>query len=205
MTRNPLAPTRRVSAAAAALALAFACSGCAWQTYAVTRSTRELTGAKARLHVIVPVVSGLWVYRVIEFIPLADLVGARVPAERVRYLHERIAAELRDLPTAPAVDTPAPAVPGAPPDAGDGTVQILVVDGFLDDYETGSRAMRIAELGFNHIAVTVRVRLRDKASGRLLGAASVTAEDDSASGTTSAAIEHAAERIRAFVETGYAR
>ena len=65
--------------------------------------------------------------------------------------------------------------------------------------------MRIAELGFNHIAVTLRIRVRDKSSGRLLGAASVTAEDDSATGTTTGAINRAAERIRAFLAAGYAR
>ena len=59
--------------------------------------------------------------------------------------------------------------------------------------------------GFNHVAVNKRVRLRDKQSGQLLAAASVTAEDDRASGTTRAAIDHATARIRAFVETGYAR
>jgi hypothetical protein len=55
------------------------------------------------------------------------------------------------------------------------------------------------------VAVTLRIRLRDKASGQLLGAASVTAEDDRASGTSKAAIDHATTRIRGFVETGYAQ
>ncbi len=189
------------------LGFALAGSGCAWQTYAVTRTIREVTGAKTRLHVIVPVRASLRAYRVIEVRPLSDLFGARVPPAMERYLDDRIRTALRDLPSSPAVvGVPAP-IPGETRDeAADGSPEAtLVVEGFLDDYEEGSRSLRLVELGFNHIAVTVRIRLRDKTSGRLLGAASVTAEDDRASGTIRAAINNTADRIRGFVETGYAR
>jgi hypothetical protein len=175
-------------AGAGAVALTVASSGCAWQTYAVTRTARELTGAKTRLHVIEPMASTLRAYGMIEFAPVVNLVGSRVPVTMVHYLHERITATLRALP--------ANADPAA---------STAVVEGFLDDYDAGSRAMRLAEIGFNHIAVTVRIRVLDKSSGRLLGAASITAEDDSASGTTTGAIDNAAERLRAFIATGYAQ
>ena len=45
----------------------------------------------------------------------------------------------------------------------------LVIDGFVDDYDPGSLPLRVVELGFNHVAVTVRIRLRDKQSGRIIG------------------------------------
>jgi hypothetical protein len=187
--------SHRRSIGLAGLCLALASSGCGWQTYAATRSVREVTGAKTRLHVVAPIAASLRAYRAIEVAPLADLVGDRIPPPMERYLNERLVKALSGLPAAPTT------VP-RPVDADAGTV---VVDGFIDDYDAGSRSLRIVELGFNHVAVTVRVRLRDKASGELLGAASVTAEDDRASGTTRAAIDHAAARIRAFVEGGYAR
>jgi len=181
----------------AGLCLALATSGCGWQTYAVTRSAREITGAKTRLHVVVPIRASLKPYRVIELAALSDLVGERLPPSMERYLNERMAAALGRLPpTLPTVRRPAES---------EADVPALVVDGFVDDYDAGSRALRVAELGFNHVAVTVRVQLRDKQSGQLLGAASVTAEDDRASGTTRAAIDRAAEQIRDFVERGYAR
>ena len=185
----------RGSVGLAGLCLAVATSGCAWQTYAVTRSVREVTGAKTRLHVVVPIAASLRSYHVIEVTQVADLIGDRIPPSMERYLNERVLAAFSGLPSSPTT------VPG-PVDA---AVRALLVDGFLDDYDAGSRSLRVVELGFNHVAVTMRVRLRDKQSGQLLAAASVTAEDDRASGTTRAAIDHAAARIRAFVEAGYAR
>jgi hypothetical protein len=179
----------------AALWLAFASWGCGWQTYAVTRSVREVTGAKTRLHVITPVGSSLRSYRVIEVTPVVDLIGERIPPPMARYLDDRLFSVLSGLPSSPTIVKPSA-------DA-DGTAPTLVIDGFLDDYEAGSRSMRLVELGFNHVAVTLRIRLRDQSSGQLLGAASATAEDDRASGTTKAAIDHAIGRLRAFVETGY--
>jgi hypothetical protein len=192
--RTVIQRSHRHSASLAGLCLALATSGCGWQTYAVTRSVREVTGAKTRLHVVVPI-SSLRPYHAIEVAPLADLIGDHIPPLIEQYLNERLVKALSHLPaSSTAARSPA-----------DAEASTLIVDGFLDDYDAGSRSLRIAELGFNHVAVTVRVRLHDKASGHLLGAASVTAEDDRASGTTRAAIDHAAARIRAFVESGYAR
>lgn len=193
-------------ATAAGIVFALATSGCAWKTYVVTRSVRELSGAKTRLHVIAPLPGSLRTYRTIEVRPLRDLLGTRVPPSMERYLNDRITSALADLPSAPAVTRAAAPVPGvADGNTSEPSAATLVVDGFLDDYEAGTRALRVVELGFNHIAVTVRVRLRDKQSGTLLGAASITAEDDRATGTTRAAINNAADRIRGFVKAGYAR
>jgi hypothetical protein len=195
--RALLAHVHRRRAALAALGLALASARCGWQTYAVTRSVREVTGAKTRIHVITPVGGSLRSYRVIEVTPLVDLIGDGMPPSMERYVNDRMITALSGLPSSPAIEK-------AFAD-GDATVPTIAVDGFVDDYEAGSRAMRVVELGFNHIAVTLRIRLRDKRSGQVLGAASVTAEDDRASGTVRAAIDHASARIRAFVEAGYAR
>jgi hypothetical protein len=198
-------PSRRSATSLAAIFLALAAASCAWKVYPVTRTIREVTGAKARLHVIVPIKSTLRTYRVIEVKPLGDLVGGRVPPAMGRYLNEQIATQLRDLPTGPTVVKVAPTTPAQTDDGSANLAAAAVLDGYLEDYDAGSRSLRIVELGFNHIAVTVRIQLRDKQSGGLLGAASVTAEDDRASGTTAAAIDHAAGQIREFMETGYAR
>jgi hypothetical protein len=195
--RAPLSLCRCYGVTVAVFGLALASVGCAWQTYAVTRSVREVTGAKVRLHVIVPMGVSLRRYDVIELTPLADLVGDRLPAPLERYLNERMIEVLGGLGSAPTTVVAAgDADPAAP---------ALAIDRFLDDYDAGSRSLRVVELGFNHIAVTLRVRLRDKQTGDLLGAASVTAEDDRASGTTKAAIDHAVKRIGDFVRKGYAR
>ena len=108
-----------------------------------------------------------------------------------QYLNERIVAALSSLPSSPTTEK-------APADA-DAATPTMAIDGFLDDYDGGSRPLRLVELGFNHIAVTLRIRLRDKQSGQVLGAASVTAEDDRASGTVRAAIEHATAADSSFL------
>jgi hypothetical protein len=179
-------------------------SGCAWQPYVVTRAVRHVTGAKTRVHLIIPLAASLRAYRVIELRALSNQLPGRVPAAMARYLDDRIAKELGSLPSAPAIVRPVePDLnPGAPEPPAEPT---LLVDGFLDDYDAGSLPLRIIELGFNHITVTARIRLRDKASERVLGSASITAEDDRETGTTKAAIDHLASRVRTFVVTGYAQ
>jgi hypothetical protein len=195
----------RATLLAGAMCAGLFTSGCSWQTYAVMRTGRHFTGEKTHEHILQPLASSLRGYRVIELHELANMLPGRVPAAMERYLGERIASELSRLTTAPAIERftaldleVASLSRDISPEAA------LVVDGFLDDYDAGSRALRIVELGFNHVAVTVRVQLSDKQSNGLLGAVSITAEDDRENGTTTAAIDQAASRIGRFVEGGYA-
>jgi hypothetical protein len=81
----------------------------------------------------------------------------------------------------------------------------LRVEGFIDDLDGGSLPLRVAELGFNHVAVTARIRLRDKVTSQLLGAASFTAQDDRVTASTNVAINNLAKQIRAYVQGGYER
>jgi len=203
----PLPTLRQLALGAiAALGAASLTSGCAWQTYAAMRATRHVTGAKMHEHVIRPLASSLRGYRVIELRQFTNMLPGRVPASMEQYLGDRVASGLSGLPAAPAVarmtalDVEVAAASPAP-DA----QPTLVIEGFLDDYDAGSRALRIVELGFNHVAVTARAQLRDKQSNILLGGISITAEDDRETGTTKQAIERVAGRIDRFVEGGYAR
>lgn len=188
-----------------AMSLIVTATGCAWQPYVVTRSLREVLGSKTRVHVIVPIERRLTGYRHIELHALNNTLPGHVPQAATRYLDARLATELAQngvsVTVVHATDDVAARSNDAEGDAG----QSLVIDGYLDDFNAGSRSLRIVELGFNHIAVTVRVRIRDKHTHRLLGAVSVTAEDDRATGTTSAAIDRVVGHIRAFIEGGYAR
>jgi hypothetical protein len=185
--------------------IALAISACAWKPYVVTRAVRYATGARTRVHQIVPLASSLKTYREIEVRRLENLLPGRIPPRMERYLDDRITGELAGVTSSPHVmqvadELPAGDVVGATPSA-----RTLVVDGFVDDYDPGSVPLRIVELGFNHVAVTVRVRLRDKQSGEIVGAASITAEDNRATGTTTSAINQVAKRVRTFVNSGYER
>ena len=186
------------------MGVALAISGCAWQPYVVTRSIRYATGVRTRFHPITPLASSLKAYRVIEMKPLDNLLPGHVPPRMEEYLDQQIMNALQGLASSPTVvrsaedDIREADVTGA-----NGSIPTLVVEGYLDDYDPGSVPLRVVELGFNHVAVTVRLRLRDKQSGQILGAASITTEDNRATGTTKAAIDHLAKRIRTFVGSGY--
>jgi hypothetical protein len=82
-------------------------------------------------------------------------------------------------------------------------VPTLVLDGFIDDYDPGYVGLRLVELGLNHQVVTVRIQLQDKQTGAVVGAASVTAQDNRVVGTAKANIGRLVSRVRMFVEAGY--
>lgn len=170
------------------------------------RAGRQFTGAKTRVHVIRPLASSLRAYRVIELHPLSNLLPGHVPPSMEREIGDRVDAALSHVSTTPSVtrmtalDLEARRLT---PDIETGSA--LVVEEFLDDYDVGSRTLRIVELGFNHIAVTVRVQLHDRRSNAMLGSISVTAEDDRETGTAEAAITRVAGAIGGFVGEGYAR
>ncbi len=187
-------------------ALAASLSGCTWQGYAVGRGVRTLTGGPTRTHTVVPLAESLRRYHIIETHWLDDQLGGRMPAGEQRDLNDGLVAQLRGLPSRPDVrradpdpsdgSAPEPDVAGAP---------TLVLDGSIDDYDRGYEGLRLVELGFNHLVVTVRVRLRDKQTGRVLAAASITAQDDRVTATTRGTIRRLVRHIGSFVRAGYAR
>jgi hypothetical protein len=185
-------------------AVTLAVSGCSWQTYAVSRGLRYATGVQTRFHTLRPLTSSLKDYRVIEVRKLDDMLPGHVPPALERYLNARLVKELGTVPTSPrVVSLDDSAAPGEGDAQSAPAHQTLVCEGFIDDYDPGYLALRLVELGFNHLALTVRLQLRDKATGRLVGAASVTSQDDRVSATSRAAADRLAHRLGRFVGAGY--
>lgn len=200
-----LTPVRSAQALALLAAIGSLTAGCAWQPYVVTRGIRHLTGNHTRFHPIVPLTASLTSYRVVEVMPLRNLLGASVPTATEQYLDDRLVDGLRTLTSSPQIVAVTETPRGAAEARAPTTEPTLRVEGFIDDLDGGSLPLRIAELGFNHVAVTVRIRLRDKATSQVVGAASFTTQDDRVTATANAAINNVANRIRAYVESGYAR
>jgi hypothetical protein len=177
------------------LALAASLASCSWRPYVATRVLRQFTGAPTRFHMLTPLHESLKAFRAIEVKPLENLIGNHLPAPMERYLNERVMHELQSLKSSPKVeayDESAPSQEFA-----------LVFEGFIDDYDPGYVGLRLLEFGFNHIAITVRFQLRDKKTGDIVGAASITAQDDRATATTKGAVDRLAKRIHKFVNPGY--
>ena len=157
------------------------------------------------MHVITPLRVGLQRYQLIRLPPVINLLPAHVSANIPRELGARLERALDALPSRPQIerinpldDPPSSLDPAPNPSA-------LVLVAALDDFEAGSRSLRLLEVGFNHVAVTVHVRMSRQDTGEVLGAISVTAQDDRESGTTSEAMDRVVGAIGRWVRNGYAR
>ena len=192
---------RRLTRLAGGLFAAALLTSCAWQPYAAARAVQAVAGAPIRLHIITPLDSSLRRYRLIEIKPLENLLPREIGGPVESYLTRHLTDRLRRLSTSPSVVLQAAPVATLTP----AEPAVLVIEGIIDDYETGSAALRAADLGFNHAAVTVRFQLRDKQSGRVLGAASITAQDGRPVGGARAAMNRLVRRVGAFVDQGYRR
>ncbi len=186
------------------LAVVSAClAGCSWRPYVATRAIRQFTGAPTRFHSIAPLHESLKPFRAIEVKPLENLVGNHMPPQMERYLNERVMQELQLLKSSPKVVAYDEWLSSQEPASMAPEESALIFEGYIDDYDPGYVGLRLLEFGFNHVAVTVRFQLRDKRSGEIVGAASITAQDDRATATTRGAIDRIAKRIRKFVNPGY--
>ena len=184
------------------LALAFLLGGCNWSPYLATRAIRQVTGKKMRFHSIEPVRNALGLYRVLEVKKLDNLMLDQIPPAMEQYVNDRLFKELSESAlfsevVGPDDETAAEGKVMAP------TKPTLVFEGIIDDYSPGYRGLRYAELGFNHVAVTVRFQLRDKLTGAIMGGASITAQDNRATGSTRSAIDRIAKRIKGFMKSEY--
>jgi len=189
----------------AVLASTMLINSCSWQTYVGSRVVRHITGAPTRFHSIVPIVptnGGLQRYRVIEVLPLDNLLPGLLPEKTESYINDQIFKDMQYLKSRPKVIRTG--VIGAVEDETDiSPDRTLVFEGYVDDYDAGYAGLRLAELGFNHVAVTIRFQLRNKQSGEIVAAASITSQDDRATGSTKSAINKIANRIKRFINSGY--
>ncbi len=177
--------------------------GCSIQPYMVTRTTREFTGKKLRTHTIIPLQDNLSHYQVLEVKPLENMVLERIPAPMEKHLNEQIYANLKSLKVLPEVSREGYEFVIEDPSAKPELKRTLVFEGSIDDYEPGMRSLRLMELGYNHVAVTVRFRLRDQQTNQVLSSASITAQDDTVSGNTKRAEDKVAKRIRKIIESEF--
>ena len=174
-------------------------AGCSLQPYVYTRATREFTGKKLRTHTIIPLPDKLSPYQVLEVRPLDNLVLDRMPAPMERHLNEQIYANLKSLKVFPEITREGYEFIIEDPSAKPEVKPTLVFEGSIDDYEPGVRSLRLVELGYNHVAVTVRFQLRDKQTNEILSSSSITAQDDTVSGSTRSAEDKVAKRIGKLV------
>ena len=186
--------------------LGFIASGCSVGSYGIGRGIRYATGASTHMHIAVPFDAGLRRYHVIEVRPFQNLVRSGLPANLERYLNDRFLQQLRSLPPSVTVERVDSTRDDAEtPEAPATTALALRCDGFIDDFDPGYAWLRLAELGFNHLVVTIRLQCRDRDTRLVIGAASSTARDGRVTASGRGAIDRVLQRAGGFVKAGFAR
>ena len=175
-----------------------------------SRIFREVHGLRVRSYQITPLSDDLRQYRRVEIRPLENLMLNEVPESVVKQLHaeiinrirsgnrfERIAqvAEPTD-PTARVISESSPDVHNAD---NDDSTRELVVEGYLDDYTPGIPALRYIEQGNNHAVLTLRIALKDKLTGRILGEKNITVENTRVTSNVERMVIKAAKEVAQFV------
>ena len=120
-----------------------------------------------------------------------------------QYIDDKLFKELASLTLFPEVVRESEQIA---PEGANGVIPpkaTLIFEGAIDDYSLGYRGLRYVELGFNHVAVTVHFRLKDKQTGAVIGSASITAQDNRATASAKTAIDRTAKQVKAFIKSGF--
>jgi hypothetical protein len=183
------------------LAVSIALAGCNGNYYLATRAIRQVTGKKMRFHPIEPMQDVLAAqYRLLEVKKFDNFMLDQIPPPMEQYLNDRVFKELQA--SALFSEVVRPHDEATPEEkVTESSKPTLIFEGAIDDYSPGYRGLRYLELGFNHVAVTVRFQLRDKLTGEVIGSASITAQDNRATGSAKSAIDRIAKRIDGFMKS----
>jgi hypothetical protein len=185
------------------LALVFGTTGCNFRrsiiNYVPTRTAREFLGERTNVHPIVPITADLRQYKVIAIKHLDNLMLDAMPVRMYDYLNGQLVKEISrrklfnevvriedEAELGPKHETP----------------PTLVLDGFVDNYNPGSRGLRLIEMGLNHAVVTIRFQLRDRQTDAVVGSASITVYERAARKTVKSAIERATKTAAEFIKQG---
>ena len=188
-----------------AAAVNFGCSVRSVATSVPSRIFREVHGLRVRSYQLTPVTDDLRAYRRVEIHSLENLMLDEIPELTVKQLNTEIINRTRaltrfdritlvdegaNLANRPADQSGSEAITGE---------QELIVEGSIDDYTPGIPALRYLEQGNNHAVLTVRIKLKDKQSARILGEMNITVENTRVTSNVERMVEKAADEVAHFV------
>lgn len=179
-----------------------------------TRAFREATGQKSREHRIVPIQESLAKYKKLEVMPVDNLVGDQIPPQLVDRLNASLYRQLasrREFPVVVRVQEQqsessdqafdeAPQATAAEATVGSAgtkaeTNDTLVLESYIDNYHPGNKFLRLVEVGVRQAYITLRYRLKDKLTGTVIGAGSVTVDDFRSLATKAGIINKATREV----------
>ena len=172
------------------------------------RIFREVHGLRVRSYQISPVTDDLRRYRAIEIRPLENLMLDQISESSVAQLNTQIARGLQALKNFDrttkvdeSVNLKGDPIDQSLPDVrADVSQPELILEGQIDDYTPGIPKLRYIEQGNNHAILTVRIRLKDKQSAKVLGEINITVENTRITSNVERMVEKTADEVVSFVE-----
>jgi hypothetical protein len=157
----------------------------------------EAAGQRAYVHPVAPPKHELVNYKIIAVQKLENLMLDEIPPHEYELLNRQIVEELSREKLFREV---LPITDAAELSNGGADSPVLLFDGFLDNYNAGSRALRLAELGLNHGVVTIRIELKDSNTHELMGSASISVYERGVIRAENSAVHKAAKAAAEFVK-----
>ena len=180
-------------------------SGCSVRgvvTSAPQRLFREVHALRVRSYQITPVTDDLRQYKAIEIHRLDNLMLDEIPAQSVEQLNSRIVEEIKSLNHFDSI-TEVEGTSDAPGrqtnQPGNVIAPTLVIEGYIDDYTPGIPSLRYIEQGNNHAILTVRITLKDKQTGSVLGQKNITVENSRVTSNIKRMVNRSAEEVAGYV------
>lgn len=179
------------------LLLVLGSAGCVAQTLITQiplKSIRETTGQQSNFHTVVPIKKDLSQYRRLVVMNFDNLMADVVPVEALNHLNDEMFNEMARRKMFSQVVRAGNQAEWLGKDS-----STLILDGVLDDYEDGSRGLRVPEMGLNYAIVTIRIRLRDGQTAGVVGSASISIYERGVSRTVESAMNKAVQVASKFI------
>jgi len=164
-----------------------------------TRIAREFTSEQTNFHTITPIRSDLRSYRVIAVKKFENLMLDEMPVAAYNFLNDQLVKEISHKKLFQEVHPFQYEEELEPKESAPPTV---VLTGTIDNFNPGSRGLRVLELGLNHAVVTLRFQLQDWQTQQTLASGSVTVYERASSKTATTAIHRAARSVADFIRKG---
>jgi hypothetical protein len=164
-----------------------------------TRIAREFTSEQTNFHTITPIQGDLRRYKVLAVKKFENLMLGEMPVGVYNFLNDQLVKEISQKKLFQEVhpfqyEEELEPKESAPP--------TLILAGYVDNFNPGSRGLRFVELGLNHAVVTLRFQLQDWQTQQTLASASVTVYERASSKTAITAIHRAARSVAEFIRKG---
>lgn len=162
----------------------------------VPRGAKEAWSSDVNFHVTVDLQAKPEQYELLAVEKLDNQMLEAMPLYHYDYLNEQIVGAIENRKLFPEVrlfeyEEELEPLQDAP--------KTLIFEGSVENYHSGHRTLRAVELGLNNAAVTIRFRLKDRASGEVVGAATISVYERAGHAAVEDGMQKVAESVAEFL------